>query len=159
LWRVAHTKPRQEKALAEALIGLGVPCFLPLVPKVRFYAHRKRAVDLPLFPSYVFVACSPEQHLMTLQTQRVVQLLAVHDQAGLERELGQIDRALAGGAALEPYPFLSLGRRVVVRQGPFEGMEGLVDARVSPHRVVLNVSLLGRATSVEVDASLLESID
>lgn len=158
-WWVAHTKPRQEKTLAEALVAQGVSCFVPVVTKVRYYEHRKRHVELPLFPSYAFVFGTRDDSLMVLQTKRVAQLLPVPNQHQLEHELRQIDLALAGGAVLDPYPYLTVGRRVLVSRGPFMGVEGIVDDRRSPDRLVLVVSMLGRATSVEIDASLLEPVD
>lgn len=158
-WSVAHTLPRQEKALAEALVMSGVPCFLPLISHVRFYGHRKRTVEIPLFASYVFVFGTVEQSRDALRTKRVVQMLAVADQTRLDNELSQLDRAIAGGATLDPYPYLEVGKRVVVVRGPFQGIEGLIDERKSVGRLVLNVSLLGRATSLEIDSSLLEPMD
>jgi transcriptional antiterminator RfaH len=156
---VAHTKPRQERALSEALVSLEVPCFLPLVPQVRFYGHRKRAVELPLFPSYVFLHGTREQALDALRTKRIAHLIPVPDQARLDHELRQLDLAIAGKATLDPFPYLAVGKRVVVVRGPFIGLEGLVDERLSAWRLVLNVSLLGRATSLEIDASVLEAVE
>ena len=157
-WVVAHTRPRQEKALGESLVGLSVPCFVPLVGRVRYYGHRRRDAELPLFPSYVFLHATKEQTYQAMRTDRIVQILPVTDQAGLEHELVQLDRALAAGAALDPYPRLGVGTRAVVIAGPFKGVEGTVDGRLAPNRLVLNVSLLGRATSVEIDPSLLEPL-
>ena len=159
VWHVAHTRPRQEKALGETLDALGVACFVPLLRQVRYYGHRHRVVSLPLFPSYAFVHGTREQALQSLRTKRVARLIPVEDQAGLEHELLQLDRALVGGAPLDPYPTLGVGKRVVVVRGPFKGVEGLIDERRTPDRLVLNVTLLGRATSLEIDASLLEAID
>jgi len=159
VWHVAHTRPRQEKALGEALDAAGVACFVPLIRQVRYYGHRHREAWLPLFPSYAFVHGPKEHALQCLRTKRVVRMLPVEDQPGLEHELLQLDRALAGGATLDPYPYLEVGKRAVVARGPFKGVEGMIDERRSPDRLVLNVSLLGRATSLEIDASLLHAID
>lgn len=158
-WMVAHTKPRQEKALAEALVTAGIPCFLPVIPQTRFYGHRKRVVELPIFPSYLFVHADADGRVSTLQTNRVVKVLHVFNQAALEHELRQIDIALAGGAHLDPFPYLSVGRPVVVVRGPFIGLHGLIDERRSWDRLVLNVAMLGQATSLEIDASVLEPAD
>lgn len=155
---LAHTKPRQEKSLGESLENAGIACFVPLIRQVRFYAHRKRVSDLPLFPSYVFVFASADERITVLGTKRIAKLIPVADQPKFEHELAQIDLAIAGGAPLDPYPYLEVGRRVVVTRGPFMGLEGLVDTRRSWDRLILNVSLLGRATSLEIDASVLEAV-
>lgn len=158
-WHVAHTRPRQEKALGEALVAMEIPCFLPLVSQVRYYEHRQRTVDLPLFPSYVFLFGTREHAYRATSTKRIAQMLLVEDQQRLEHELLQLDLALAGQAVLDPYPYLAIGRRVEVVRGPFQGMQGLIDERRSADRLILNVSMLGRSMSLEIDASLLEVVD
>jgi transcription antitermination factor NusG len=136
-----------------------IPCFLPLISQVRYYEHRQRIVDLPLFPSYVFIFSTREQVHAACSTRRIAHVLPVEDQRRLEHELLQLDLALAGQAVLDPYPYLAVGRRVEVVRGPFLGIQGLIDERRSPDRLVLNVSMLGRSMSLEIDASLLELID
>jgi transcription antitermination factor NusG len=158
-WMLAHTKPRQEKTLGESLEAAGIACFVPLVRQVRFYAHRKRVSDLPLFPSYAFVFATSDEKYKILATKRIAQLIPVVDQTKFEHELSQIDLAIGGGAPLDPYPYLEIGRRVVVTRGPFMGLEGMVDTRRSWDRLILNVSFLGRATSLEIDAGVLEAVD
>src|SRR5688572_4970753 len=49
-----HTKPRQEKALAERLDAAGVSCYLPLTTRLRSWEHRRRIVQEPLFAGYIF---------------------------------------------------------------------------------------------------------
>jgi transcription antitermination factor NusG len=46
-----------------------------------------------------------------------------------------------------------------VKAGPFRDIEGLVEAWQNSNRLVLQVQALGRATSLEIDASLLEPVD
>jgi transcription antitermination factor NusG len=156
---VAHTKPRQEKALGDSLLALEIACFVPLVRKVRYYAHRRRESELPLFPGYAFLHATREQVIEAYRTERVAQMLPVENQGLLEHELRQLDLALAGGAELDPFPGLGIGRRAAVTAGPFKGIEGTVDERLSSDRLILNVSMLGRAMSLEIDASLLEPVE
>lgn len=158
-WHVLHTRSRQEKALVEILEATGVECFLPLVRKVRHYGHRRRRVDVPLFPSYVFLWGPLEATYAAISTKRAVGAVRVADQLRLDRELHQIRLALDGEADLDPYPFLEKGRPVRVTGGPFRGIEGLVEDRRSPHRLVLQIHTLGRATALEIDPSLLEPVD
>ena len=158
-WRVLHTKPRQEKALAETLRAADLRFYLPTVRERREYGHRWRETDRPLFPSYLFLRGSREQAWFAQGTRRVVSVIEVPDQAEFVRELEQIRRALVGRATLDPYPYLKRGRRVRVRSGPFKGVEGVVDERARPERLILKVDALGRAVSLEIDACLLEPAD
>ena len=61
--------------------------------------------------------------------------------------------------SLTPHPAIETGRRVRVRSGPFRGLEGLVSGRSGAERLILQVRMLGSATSLELDGSLLDPID
>ena len=126
-WHVVQTRSRQEKALVEVLHAAGVECFLPLIRKVRHYGHRRRVVEAPLFPSYVFLWGPIEATYQAISTRRAVGAVRVPDQLRLDRELQQIRMAIDGNAELDPYPFLEHGRAVRVTGGPFRGIEGVVE--------------------------------
>ncbi len=158
-WNVLHVKSRQEKAVAEILGEVGVPIFLPLTRKVRFYGHRRRVVDSVLFPSYVFVRCTVDETYLAISTRRVARVIAVPDQIGFEREVEHIRNVYHMGGALETSPFLVNGTRVRVVSGPFKGIEGLVEAARNWDRINLQIQTLGRAASLEVDASILERVE
>ncbi len=54
-WYALYTKPRAEKKVSAALIQKGVVSFCPLYKDKRQWSDRIKAVELPLFKSYVFV--------------------------------------------------------------------------------------------------------
>jgi transcription antitermination factor NusG len=123
---------------------------------VRYYGHRRRVSQRPLFPSYVFLWGSLEETYFAVSTKRVTQVLTVVDQDRLDRELYSIRLALVGDATLDPYPFLAVGKRARVTAGPLRGVEGLIQSRPSETRLVLCVYTLGQAVSTEIDPALLE---
>jgi transcription antitermination factor NusG len=158
-WHVIHTRTRQEKALARSLTAAGVEHYLPLVRRVRVCGHRKRTVEQPLFASYLFLFGPVEATYMAVATKRVANVIRVPDQDRFVGEIQQIRLALDQGAELSPYPYLTVGRRVRVTGGPFRGIEGMIEKVPRPDRLVLQIAALGRATSLEIDAGLLEPVD
>lgn len=158
-WHVLRTLSRQEKAVDRTLTSAGHRVFLPLVTHVRIYGHRKRSTEAPLFPGYVFLWGPLEAAYFAVESGRVAQIIRVSDQQRFDHELKQIRLALEGEAQLDPYPYLRVGRRVRVTQGPFRGVEGLIDERCSNDRLILVIDALGRATCMEIDASILTPID
>ena len=54
-WYVAHTRPRQEKALARELVRLNLPFYLPCDRKRTRVGGSIVSVARPLFPGYVFL--------------------------------------------------------------------------------------------------------
>lgn len=158
-WHVLRTLSRQEKTIDRTLCSAGYRTFLPLVRHVRIYGHRKRSTEAPLFPGYVFLWGPLEAAYFAVESGRVAQIIRVTDQQRLDHELKQIRLALEGEAQLDPYPYLHVGRRVRVTQGPFKGVEGLIDERRSTDRLILVIDALGRATCMEIDASILAPIE
>lgn len=157
-WWVGHTKSRSEKAAAWDLLKRDIGYFLPLIERVRVSGGKRRRVLWPLFPSYIFMCGDEAARHAALTTNRFSNVLAVSDQDCLRTELGYIERALKGQAALDPYPFTAQGQRCRVSCGPFQGLEGVVVQRRQLSRLVLQVGILGQAASMEIDASLLEPV-
>ncbi|HUT56627.1 MAG TPA: transcription termination/antitermination NusG family protein [Phycisphaerae bacterium] len=158
-WWVAHTRARQEKALAWDLLGRGIGYFLPMSECVTYSGGRKRRVMRPLFTSYLFLCGQDSDRYAAMTTNRVFQTINVVDQANLVAELTALERALAGDAELAPCLLPEVGRRCRVTAGPFKDTEGVVIEHGKRARLVLSVSILGQGAAMEIDASLLQSID
>jgi transcription antitermination factor NusG len=158
-WHLLHTKSRQEKALAETLTAQGIAHYLPLANVGRNYAGRKVQVELPLFPGYVFLKGSLDQVYSADRTKRVAGVIPVVDQEKISRELRSLAQALASRVQLDPYPYLRAGVKVCVRCGPLMGMEGVIESRNKRDRLILQVDVLGQATSLEIDGAILDVIE
>ena len=157
-WHLLHTKSRQEKVVAADLAAMGIAYYLPLVRQVRYYGRRKAKVALPLFPGYVFLRGSLDHVYAADRTKRVANIITVNAQEQLDWELRNLHLALSKDAALMPFPFLKKGVRVEVRSGPFRGLQGVIEGRAAENRLVLQVDMLGRAVSLEIDGALLDPI-
>jgi len=158
-WAVAHTKARFEKALAWDLLQAGVKYFLPLTPRTKFSGGRKRKMLMPLFPGYLFFCGSPDDKLKVYQTDRVCSVIPVPNQHELIAELASLEKGLRGDAELDFYPFAAVGKRCRVTSGPFMGMEGIVVRRTERATLVLQIAILGRGASLELDLDILEPVD
>jgi transcription antitermination factor NusG len=74
-----------------------------------------------------------------------------------EAEIDQLRERLARGC-VEPHPYLRVGRRVRVRGGPMQGLEGIIVRRKDRCRVVFSLDLIMRSVAVEVDESDVEPV-
>ena len=161
IWWVAHTRPRNEKALASELADSGIVHYLPLCrrsTRSRSSGRTSHSI-LPVFPSYLFFSGSPEERQRALRTNRIAATLKVPDQIRLIGELRQLHRILQTEGRFELHKRLQVGQWVRVTAGPLEGTEGIVTRRLSKLRLVLNVEMLGQSVSLHVDQDLLEEID
>ena len=154
-WWVAHTKARNEKAFAWDLADRGVAYYLPMVPRLTFSGGRKRRGLQPLFPSYVFVVGPDESRDVALRTNRLCNMIEVDDQPKLIDELSSIERVLSQGFHVDLCPFAQIGQSVQIARGPFRGIIGRVIRRDSVTKLMLEVSILGRAVEMEIESDLL----
>ncbi len=158
-WWVVHTKSRQEKALLADLGKLNIGCYLPLVSVKRRYGGRTFRLQLPLFPSYLFMCGNEDHRYATLMTHRAAAVIRVADQERLKYELRQIFRVTTGEDPVDLYPGLRRGRRCRVVSGSLAGLEGIVLRRRGACRVYVGVQALGQSAELEIDPSLLEVIE
>jgi transcription antitermination factor NusG len=149
-WYAAYTKSRHEKRVAEHLTIRGVELFLPLYPSTRRWNNGCTVtLERPLFPNYVFVRIQASKRV------RVLELSSVLFLAGASREPlpdEDIDRFRSGLHLVnaEPHPVLTVGERVRIRRGPFEGLSGVVSRQRNRFRVVLTLDLIMKSVAVEV---------
>ncbi len=158
-WWVAHTKSRNEKALAHDLIRRNISYFLPMTWKVRRKSRRTIRSLLPLFGGYLFFCGQEEDRVEVLRTDRVANLIEAKDQQKLLRELQQIEHALRSGVPVTPHKYIKEGQKCRVIAGPLMGLEGVVAKARGPMRLVLQVDMLGQAASVEIGVDMIEIAD
>jgi transcription antitermination factor NusG len=73
------------------------------------------------------------------------------------REIEAIQRMVASGRAIVPWPFLKIGQFVRISGGAMDGIEGILVREKAAYRIVVSVSLLNRSVAVEVDRSQVRS--
>lgn len=159
-WYVAHTSAKHEKRVTLQLQERSVEHFLPLYDSVRRWKDRRIKLQLPLFPGYVFVRLPLRDRLKVLQVPGVARLISFNGQPAAlpDHEIETLRAGLETQLHAEPHPYLTVGRRVRVKRGPLEGVEGILIRKKNVCRVVLSLDLIMRSASVEVDASDVERI-
>jgi transcription antitermination factor NusG len=153
-WYVAYTLPRHEKSIADHLIQRGVETYLPLYSSVRKWNRRYAEVELPLFPGYVFVKMVITDRVRVLAHPGVIRLIAFNGNAVAIPD-GEVERlkSLLGAWKAEPYPFLTIGRQVRIKSGPFASLEGRIIRRKGKMRLIVSLEPLQRAILLEMDAA------
>jgi transcription antitermination factor NusG len=157
-WYVLYTNGRHEKKVVELLSNRHVSCYLPLYRSVRRWQDRRKEVDLPLFPGYVFVRIALRSKLQVLTVPGVVQIITFNGTPApvADAEIECLRRGLSSSTSVEPHPYLKVGRSVRVRSGPFAGMNGILVRRKHAFRLVLSIDLIMRSLSVEIDEAEVE---
>ena len=157
-WYAAYTCARHEKRVSKQLQERRIDSFLPTYHSVRRWKDRRKELDLPLFPGYVFVHLAGDDRMRVLQVPGVVRFVSFNGRpAPLDNsEIESLRNGIANGVHAEPHPYLKVGRPVRVKHGPMAGTEGILVRKKDKFRVVISVGLIMRSVAVEVQASDLE---
>lgn len=160
LWYAAYTYPRHEKYVAQQLIKHQIGSFLPLYSSVRRWKDRRRRIDLPLFPSYLFVQMTERNRLDILRLPGVVQLVCFQGKpaAIAPAEIEALRRGSTGSVVVQPHPYLKEGRKVRIISGPMAGTEGIYIRRKQQTRLVISISLIQRSVAMEIGEADVEPI-
>lgn len=154
-WLAAYTCAHHEKQVARQLKDRRIECFLPLYRAVHRWKDRRKELDIPLFPGYVFVQLPADDRVRVLQIPGVVRFVsfggrpAPVDNADIE----SLRNGIVDGVRAQPHPYLKIGRRVRVKHGPLAGTEGILVRKKDKLRVVISVDLIMRSVAVEIEAA------
>jgi transcription elongation factor/antiterminator RfaH len=161
LWYAAYTSSRHEKRVAEHLRQRDIECFLPLYETVHRWNNGRHRVQLPLFPSYVFVRIDLRNKLRVLQVPGLAQIVSFNGAPAVlpDADIETLRNALTSGVAAQPYGYLNVGSRVEICRGPLQGMRGILLRHQGQFRVVLSVEMIMRSIVVEVEAADVEALD
>ncbi len=159
-WYAVVTVPQNEKSAVRHLQLREIESFLPTYEAVRLWKNRQRVkLELPLFPSYLFVRIDRRQKSRVLASPGVVRIV------GTTREMTAVPDAAIDflrselcGRRVEPFRELVVGQKVRIKTGSMEGLEGVLVRKNHNLRFVLTIGLINQHASVEIDAAYLEPV-
>jgi transcription antitermination factor NusG len=159
-WYAAYTCPRHEKYVTHQLAQRQIVSFLPLYSSVRRWKDRRKRIDLPLFPGYVFVQMTECNRLDILRLPGVVQLVCFQGKPApiAPAEIDALRRGTTGSIVVRPHPYLKEGRRVRITNGPMSGTEGIFVRRKHQTRLVVSISLIQRSVALDIAEADVEPI-
>ena len=160
-WIAVRSKPRSEKIVSNELNKKGIESFLPLIKKRQQWSDRKKWVEFPLFPSYLFARIELKDSLYIMNTHGVNTIVKFGDKViTVEDEVvNSIKLALEGGYELHPMKYFTIGDQVEVIDGPMKGVVGIVEDKLkNENRLVIKIDALQQAVAVHINSEYLEYI-
>lgn len=143
-WYALYTNPRQEKKVTARLQQLGIEVYCPLIIQVRQWSDRKKKVEVPLLPSYVFVKLEPKEREGVFQVSGVVRYLYWLGQPAIIRdeEIVLMQNWLQGIVTSFEITSIQPGDYYEIPSGPFVGKKGIVE-KVNNNQITLVLEQLG----------------
>jgi|GEM_PF-118691 len=160
-WYLIHTKPAGEATAVANLERQGYHVYYPRLLRPRRIRGRWQERIEPLFPRYLILRLA----LGSQTLGPVRSTLGVHDvvRFGVEYAIvsNEVVEALkrradpdTGLHRLTRQRLFTFGAMIRITAGPFEGLEGVFEREEGQERVVVLLSVLGKATTVRISAGL-----
>ena len=162
-WYAIHTSSHHEQRVYERLVKKSIHAFLPKMEVWSRRKDRRKRIQVPLFPGYLFVNVDLDPYitLEILDTPGVAYILGNNGKFTPipENQIASIQKLLKNDVLIKPYPYLKIGQRVRIVNGPLMGCEGiLLKIKPNKQRLIVSIDLLKRSISAEIDEFDVEPI-
>ena len=160
-WFVVLTKPRMEAVAQLNLERQGYRCYAPRILQERVVRKQLVRREVPLFPRYLFIQPGEALSLYSVRsTLGVAQLVSFGPQKIPGRIPAITIEALKREEALRcqkaPLEAFKAGEKVLILEGPFQGLVGVFDLVNADDRVTVLVDFLGKVTRLPLSPALIE---
>lgn len=145
-WYALYTKPKAEFKAAEQLKQLGVHSYLPTITKIKQWSDRKKKITEPLLKSYIFIFASEKERGLSLEEHSVVRCIFDHGRPAKipDWQIENLKRMLSQDADFFINDGLVTGAKVKIKNGPFEGIIGVILEQESEKNIAVSIDLLNR---------------
>lgn len=154
-WFAVRTRPRHGKMVTKQLETSGMESFLPLCAQLRSWSDRRKVIDFPLFPGYVFVRISrtTQARVRVFQVRGVIGFVGPNNQATpIPAEQIETVRSLVQlQIDFRPHAYLNIGRRVRIQNGALQGLEGILIRVASDQSLIVSIDLIQRSVAIRLE--------
>ena len=151
LWYAFVTKPRHEKKAKMYLDGAGLESFLPLYKSLNQWSDRKKWVDKPLFPSYIFCHIPFMNRFDVLQQPGMVRIVGFNNEPMpvKEHEIEAIKLLLTTDFTLRVRDGFVPGDDIRISSGLLMGYEGKFLEERGEKYFVIHIETIGKSVLLD----------
>jgi transcriptional antiterminator NusG len=153
-WYAVHTRSHHERTVQKELKAQSFEVYLPEYRTMSKRKDRKKEIQRPLFPGYLFIRTplTGGKRIAVLQTKGVVRMVGTgyRPVPVPDHELESVRILLSSAGDAGPCPVAEKGQLVQVMEGPLRGVVGVVE-ETKKRKIVVSVELVGRAVSATLD--------
>jgi transcriptional antiterminator RfaH len=161
-WHVLWTNARAEKKVFERLQECNIEAFLPLQKTIRHWKDRKKIIEIPLFPSYLFVNVSNKNYFSALNIQGAARFIYFEGKAATisEKQIDTIKLFLNQNIPVEVTSGnVPPGSKVKIVSGALMGIEAEITNYLNKEVVVLRLDGIRQNMLVHIPSNFLEVIN
>lgn len=147
-WYALYTKPRSEFKAAAQLEEVMVEYYLPAITVLKQWSDRKKKITEPLMRGYIFIKANESERLLSLEQQSIVRCVFDRGRAAKipEWQIDNVRKMLSQKQELKVHEGLVPGQKVEIKDGPFEGIIGVVQySDDGKSTIAVSIDLLNRS--------------
>ncbi len=154
-WYPIYTQAKAEKKTAERLQKCGIEVYLPLKRVEKQWSDRKKILLEPLLNSYLFVKIYENQLSEVSAVQGFARYIYFSGKIASipDKQIEDLKLLIEGSEHLEiEETDLSAGQKVIIKSGPFKGIQAELLSLKQKRKIVLKIHNLG--LSIVLNTSL-----
>ena len=146
-WFALYTKPRNEFKAAKQLETLSVEFYLPTIVKSRQWSDRKKKITEPLIRGYIFIFSNEKERILSLEQPSIVRCISERGRPARipKWQIDNLKNMLETEAEFQIKEGLVSGVKVKIKEGPFQGVIGVVQEAEMGKAIVVSIDLLNRS--------------
>jgi transcription antitermination factor NusG len=146
-WFALYTKSRSEFKAAEQLQAIGIQYYLPVVAKWKKWSDRKKKIIEPILKGYIFILADERERKLSLEPSSVVRCVFDNGRPAKipEWQIENLKKMLSKESDFLIQDGLIPGVKVKIREGPFEGIIGVVHESDNGKTIAVSIDLLRRS--------------
>lgn len=154
-WFALYTKSKSEFKAAEQLKSIGVDYYFPTVMKVRQWSDRRKKITEPVIRGYIFIYAYEKERLLSLEQESIVRCVLDRGRAARipDWQIENLKKILEAKADVLIHEGLVPGRKVLIKEGPLEGVIGVIKKLEDGKKnIVVSIDLLNRSVIAHLPA-------
>jgi transcriptional antiterminator RfaH len=147
-WFALYTKPKAEFKAEEQLKAAGVEHYLPVITKEKQWSDRKKKITEPVIRGYIFIYADEKERLIALEQYSIVRCVFDRGRAAKipDWQIDNLKKMLNTKSEVFLHNGLIPGKKVVIKNGPFEGIIGIVkEYEDGKKTIAVSIDLLNRS--------------
>jgi transcription antitermination factor NusG len=161
-WHVAVTRSRFEKKSNTILMQNGFETYLPLTREFIQWSDRKKWVEKPLFPGYIFIKFGKKERYNVLCVDGIAKIVNFENKDCIidEKLIIGISELLKNNSKPQLLGDLDcvIGDEVKITQGPFVGMTGKLAKINGKTKIMVAIMAIGQGILLELNGNEVEKI-
>ena len=149
-WYALYTRPRAEKQIEKRLEQAGIQVFLPLHLAPRRWTDRIKMIEVPLYPSYIFVCTTDHKVRDCILIPGVSKVVYYNGAPAIitEREIAAIQTFIELARTKELS--YSIDEEVLIACGSLKDISGKIK-RIGKKLLLLHLEQIGLTVSIAID--------